>query len=51
MSALVATAAPDGPILIEVPLAALPLGEYIVEITATGEGGEVKELAGFRITG
>jgi hypothetical protein len=35
----------------EVPLASLPVGEYIVEITAAGEGGEVRELTGFRIAG
>lgn len=43
-------AAADGLFSVDVPLAALPVGEYVVEITAAGEGGEVKELAGFRIT-
>lgn len=50
MSPLAVSAPADGPFSMEVPLAALPVGEYLVEITAAGEGGEVKELAGFRIT-
>ena len=36
---------------IEMPLANLPPGEYVLEIKATGEGGEAKELVGFRVTG
>ncbi len=36
---------------IEVPLAGLAPGEYVLEITAGGEGGEAKELIGFRVTG
>ncbi|HEV3140735.1 MAG TPA: hypothetical protein VGY57_09480, partial [Vicinamibacterales bacterium] len=36
---------------IELPLAGMPAGEYIFEIKTTGEGGEAKELLGFRITG
>src|SRR5438876_4259144 len=36
---------------IELPLAGLAPGEYVVEITATGQGGEAKELVGFRVTG
>jgi hypothetical protein len=51
MSPLTTSAVPNGPFLMEVPLATLPTGEYIVEITAAGEDGEVKELTGFRITG
>jgi VWFA-related protein len=35
---------------VEVPLAALAPGEYVIEIKATGEGGEAKELVGFRVT-
>ncbi len=50
MSPLAVSAPADGPFSMEVPLAALPVGEYLVELTAAGEGGEVKELAGFRIT-
>ena len=36
---------------IELPLASLPPGEYVVEIKASGEGGDAKELLGFRVTG
>ena len=35
---------------VELSLAAMPPGEYVVEITATGEGEPVKELVGFRLT-
>jgi len=35
---------------IELSLAPMPPGEYVVEITATGEGEPVKELVGFRLT-
>jgi VWFA-related protein len=52
MSDLPATpAANPGEQQIEVPLASLAPGEYLVEIKATGEGGEVKELVGFRVAG
>jgi len=36
---------------IELPLAPFAAGEYVLELTATGEGGELKELLGFRVTG
>ena len=36
---------------IELSLASLPPGEYIVEVKATGEGGEAKSLIGFRVGG
>jgi hypothetical protein len=36
---------------IELPIAGLAPGEYVVEIAATGEGGEAKELLGFRVVG
>ncbi len=36
---------------IDLALASLPQGEYIVEVTVTGGAGPVKELVGFRITG
>ena len=36
---------------IDLTLASFPVGEYVVEVTATGEGGEAKELIGFRIAG
>jgi hypothetical protein len=40
-------------IQLELPLASLPPGEYILEIKAGGEGGDgdAKELVGFRVTG
>ncbi len=36
---------------IELPIAGLAPGEYVVEIAASGEGGEAKELLGFRVVG
>jgi len=36
---------------IELPLAGMAAGEYIFEIKTTAEGGEAKELLGFRVTG
>ena len=36
---------------IELPLAGLAPAAYVLEITATGEGGDAKELIGFRVTG
>ena len=36
---------------IDLPLAGLAPGEYVIEVKATGEGGEAKELIGFRVTG
>jgi VWFA-related protein len=36
---------------IELPLAGMAAGEYIFEIKTTGDGGEAKELLGFRVTG
>jgi hypothetical protein len=35
----------------DIGLASLPPGEYVVEITATGDGGQAKELVGFRVVG
>ena len=35
---------------IELPLAGLAPGDYIVEVKAAGEG-DVKQLVGFRVTG
>jgi len=36
---------------IELPLASFPPGEYVLEIKAAGEGGDAKELVGFRVAG
>jgi hypothetical protein len=45
------TAAADGPSLIDLSLAGLAPGEYLLELSANGSGGEAKELVGFRIAG
>jgi len=51
MSELPAAPAPiAGVQQVDVPLAVLAPGEYVIEIKATGEGGEAKELVGFRVT-
>lgn len=41
----------EGEQQVELPLAGFAPGEYIVEIKAAGDGGDVKELVGFRVTG
>jgi VWFA-related protein len=46
-----AAAAAGAPQDIDLSLASLPPGEYLVEITASGAGEPVKELVGFRVTG
>jgi hypothetical protein len=46
-----ATAASKHDQQIELPLAGLAPGDYIVEVKAGGEGGDAKELVGFRVTG
>jgi VWFA-related protein len=43
-------AAPGGRSQIELVLSSLAAGEYVIEITARGEGGEARELVGFRVT-
>jgi hypothetical protein len=51
MSELASAPAPTtGMQQVELPLAALAPGEYVVEIKATGEGGEATEHVGFRVT-
>jgi hypothetical protein len=51
MSELTASPAPmAGMQQVDLPLAALAPGEYVIEIKATGEGGEAKEHIGFRVT-
>jgi hypothetical protein len=44
---------PNGNALASIELALAPLapGEYVIEIAATGDGGSATELIGFRITG
>jgi VWFA-related protein len=45
-----APATPGGDALVDVPLAGVAPGDYIIEVKAAGEGGEAKELIGFRVT-
>jgi hypothetical protein len=52
MNDLKAEASPKtGEQQIDLPLAALPPGEYVVEIKAGDKDGEATELLGFRVTG
>jgi hypothetical protein len=46
-----AASAGDNAQQVELPLASLPVGEYVVEIKASGEGGDAQQLVGFRVTG
>ena len=41
---------PVGANQIDLPLAGLAAGEYIIELTATIPGGEAKDRVGFRVT-
>lgn len=41
---------PDGANQIDIPLAGLAAGEYLIELTATSPAGEAKDLVGFRVT-
>jgi len=45
-----APSSPSGDAIIDLPVAGVAPGEYVLEIKATGEGGEAKELVGFRVT-
>jgi hypothetical protein len=40
----------DGPSQIEVPLGGIAAGDYVLEIDATGAGGDAQELVGIRVT-
>jgi VWFA-related protein len=52
MNELTATpAAAAGQQQIDLPIAGLAPGEYVVEISAGGDGGDAKELLGFRVVG
>jgi len=42
---------PEASRQIELSLGNLASGEYIIELDATGEGGDAKELVGFRVVG
>ena len=41
---------PDGEHEIDLPLAGLANGEYIIELTATSPAGEASDRFGFRVT-
>ena len=43
--------APEAGSSFDVPIAGLAPGEYLIEIKATGGGGDATELVGFRVTG
>jgi len=43
-------ASPGAPFEIDMPLAGMAPGEYVLEVSAAGEGGEAKELVGFRVS-
>ncbi len=45
-----APATPEKPSEIDFPLAGLATGEYVIEIDATGDGGDAQELLAFRVT-
>ena len=47
---ITAPTAPATESMIDVPLAGMAPGEYVLEIKAAGEGGDAKELVGFRVT-
>ena len=52
MNELKAEPAPgNGEQQIDLPLAALPPGEYVLEIKAGDQSGDAAELVGFRVTG
>jgi hypothetical protein len=45
-----AGAPPSSDSTIDLPLAGIAPGEYVLELKAAGEGGEAKEYVGFRVT-
>ncbi|MBM3770522.1 MAG: VWA domain-containing protein [Acidimicrobiia bacterium] len=51
MNDLAVTPAAPSVGVIDMPLAGFAVGEYVIEITASGPGGDAKELIGFRVTG
>jgi hypothetical protein len=51
MSDVPVSAGPDGDQMIELSLASMAAGEYVVEITAGGGDADVQEHVGFRVTG
>ncbi|HZP47221.1 MAG TPA: VWA domain-containing protein [Vicinamibacterales bacterium] len=52
MNELPPTASPrGGEQQVDLPVANLPVGEYVLEIKAAGENGDATELVGFRVAG
>jgi hypothetical protein len=52
MNELTAAASPrPGEQQFDLPIAQLPNGEYVIEVKATGDGGDATELVGFRVGG
>jgi hypothetical protein len=53
MSALTTEASEPSPAghVIDLPLATLPRGDYVIEIRAKGEAGEARELVAIRVVG
>ena len=51
MADLPVAAQADKPAEIDLPLAALASGDYVLEIDASGNGGPAQQLLGFRVTG
>ena len=49
MSDLPVTNAPGGPFEIDLPLASLPVGDYLIELNAKSESGTAQELVAFKI--
>ena len=49
MSDLPVTATAGGPVELELPLASLPVGDYLIELNAKSESGTAQELVAFRV--
>jgi VWFA-related protein len=49
MSDLIVTTAPGGTFELELPLASLPVGDYLIELNAKSESGTAQELVAFKI--
>ena len=49
MSDLPVTNVAGGPFELELPLASLPVGDYLIELNAKSESGTAQELVAFRI--
>ena len=49
MADLTVTAAAGAPFELELPLASLPVGDYLIELNATAPSGTAQELVAFKI--